>query len=318
MKKERGAITLFVIMGMLFFIIALINIYVMSVNRKQSQLQILEQANGEYDENAEDIYQSYFGEDLVNIYNVDQLLSIGSNQNIQVNEEGGKIYNYRTNGTYVLRNNLVFSVEDFMDKYPNMFVTETTTTEKEETKTETASYITTNFSYTGSVQTYKAEYTGTYELEVWGAQGGSPSSNISTKGGTGGRGGYSVGEITLEQGTNLYVYVGGQGECLNGTTMNGSGGFNGGGNAAYYAGGGGGGSDIRLKAGDYYSRIIVAGGGGGGARGVYPSDGGAGGGTSGGDGEYEYQGYQGKGAWSSRGGGNGYYAESPGKARYFW
>lgn len=45
MKKERGAITLFVIMGMLFFIIALINIYVMSVNRKQSQLQILEQAN---------------------------------------------------------------------------------------------------------------------------------------------------------------------------------------------------------------------------------------------------------------------------------
>ena len=59
MKKERGAITLFVIMGMLFFIIALINIYVMSVNRKQSQLQILEQANGAYDENAEDLIKIY-------------------------------------------------------------------------------------------------------------------------------------------------------------------------------------------------------------------------------------------------------------------
>ena len=68
MKKERGAITLFVIMGMLFFIIALINIYVMSVNRKQSQLQILEQANGAYDENAEDIYKisTYvFSKDLI-------------------------------------------------------------------------------------------------------------------------------------------------------------------------------------------------------------------------------------------------------------
>lgn len=259
MKKERGAITLFVIMGMLFFIIALINIYVMSVNRKQSQLQILEQANGAYDENAEDIYQSYFGDDLVNIYNVDQLLSIGSNKNIQVNEENGKIYNFKTNGVYVLRNNLSFSVADFMDKYPDMFETEIVTIEKEETRTETASYITTNFSYTGSVQTYKAEYTGTYELEVWGAQGGSPSSDISIRGGTGGRGGYSVGEITLEQGTDLYVYVGGQGKLP-------SGGFNGGGRASYYAGGGGGGSDIRLKAGDYYSRIIVAGGGGGGAK----------------------------------------------------
>lgn len=256
MKKERGAITLFVIMGMLFFIIALINIYVMSVNRKQSQLQILEQANGAYDENAEDIYQSYFGDDLVNIYNVDQLLSIGSNQNIQVNEENGKIYNFKTNGVYVLRNNLSFSVADFMDKYPDMFEEVSTPGEVE---TETITNQVTEFGYTGSEQTYVTPYKGTYKLEVWGAQGGGQG-NISVT--PGGFGGYSVGETEFEQGISLYVYVGEFGDENIVYYYNRP--FNGGGQSIG-DGDGGGATDIRLVSGDWddseslLSRIIVAG-----------------------------------------------------------
>ena len=241
-------------MGMLFFIIALINIYVMSVNRKQSQLQILEQANGAYDENAEDIYQSYFGEDLVNIYNVDQLLSIGSNKNIQVNEENGKIYNFKTNGVYVLRNNLSFSVADFMDKYPDMFIKTGTT---DNVETEIIRNQVTEFNFTRSSQTYVTPYKGTYKLEVWGAQGGGQSNATFV----GGLGGYSVGETEFEKGVNLYVYVGEFGDEDNAYYNRP---FNGGGQSIG-DGDGGGATDIRLTSGNWddseslLSRIIVAG-----------------------------------------------------------
>ena len=55
-----------------------------------------------------------------------------------------------------------------------------------------------NFDYTGNVQTFTVPYTGTYKLEVWGAQGGS-----------GGYGGYSYGNIKLNQNAILYIYIGG-------------------------------------------------------------------------------------------------------------
>lgn len=125
-----------------------------------------------------------------------------------------------------------------------------------------------DFSYTGAVQntTLKA---GTYKIECWGAQGGYRSSTTY-----GGKGGYSVGELTLSQNTNIYVYVGGAGKT-GGT----SGGFNGGGTRATYAGGGGG-SDVRIGTDSLYARVIVAGGGG--SDGATSKQGMYGGGTTGG------------------------------------
>lgn len=125
-----------------------------------------------------------------------------------------------------------------------------------------------DFSYTGAVQnaTLRA---GTYKIECWGAQGGYRSSTTY-----GGKGGYSVGELTLSQNTNIYVYVGGAGNT-GGT----SGGFNGGGMRATYAGGGGG-SDVRIGTDSLYARVIVAGGGG--SDGATSKQGMYGGGTTGG------------------------------------
>lgn len=129
-----------------------------------------------------------------------------------------------------------------------------------------------DYSYTGSYQTQKLS-PGEYTFQVWGAQGGSNASystySISSK--SGGKGGYSVGYITLPVTTTVQVYVGGQGTSS-------SGGYNGGGSStgtsSYNSGdtfgysrmgGGGGATDIRLKDGSLYSRMIVAGGGSGGA-----------------------------------------------------
>lgn len=135
-----------------------------------------------------------------------------------------------------------------------------------------------NFDYTGSVQQVKLPK-GKYKLQCWGAQGG-------TNGGTGSKGGYSEGIITLTSTTTLYVFVGGQGG------RSGNGGWNGGGrstgHSSYTSGNeygessmasGGGATDISTVTSDMsYSsgrtnrssasllaRCIVAGGGAGGS-----------------------------------------------------
>lgn len=137
-----------------------------------------------------------------------------------------------------------------------------------------------NFSYTGGVQSIPLG-AGTYKLEVWGAQGGLAYDNGLQSSWVGGKGGYSVGTLTLNNPTTVHVYVGGKGGEATGTYQLVPGGFNGGGNAytdSYEGGGGGGGaSDIRISSDSLYSRVIVAGGGG--SRGEDGEIGGDGGGT---------------------------------------
>lgn len=104
-----------------------------------------------------------------------------------------------------------------------------------------------NFTFSRSVKKMDVPCDATYKLEVWGAQGGYRSSSEY-----GGKGGYSVGNVSLKKEEQLYIYVGGSGH---GT------GFNGGGRRYTYYGGGGA-TDIRIGQDSLYARIIVAGGGG--------------------------------------------------------
>ena len=122
---------------------------------------------------------------------------------------------------------------------------------------------------------------GIYELEVFGASGGTRGSSNTF----GGSGGYSRGILTLKKKTKVFVHVGSQGnDTTNGQN---SAGCNGGGYAIDANGrSGGGATDIRLNEDSLYSRVIVAGGGGGtgDTAGEY---GGFGGGETGGDGGNE-------------------------------
>ena len=165
-----------------------------------------------------------------------------------------------------------------------ILITETFNTGTEPSGDEgTTKTTTTNYSYTGAVQTATLK-AGTHKLEVWGAQGGGSSSH------PGGKGGYSYGTLTLTKNITSYIYVGGQGTNDDGSFSSQAtlaGGFNGGGYGRAWSGtnhnggGGGGASDIRLVEDSLYSRVIVAGGGGGGSD---DGNGGYGGGTSGGSG----------------------------------
>ena len=149
-----------------------------------------------------------------------------------------------------------------------------------------------NFDYTGAVQSITLP-PGTYKLQCWGAQGGYRSSSAY-----GGKGGYSVGTLTLLENTMLYLYVGGSpgGSTSSvGTSRATTGGFNGGGYRTGYPGGGGA-SDIRIGSDSLYARVIVAGGGG--SCGATSKQGMYGGGETGGSSSENYSGasaYCGKG-----------------------
>lgn len=128
------------------------------------------------------------------------------------------------------------------------------------------------FAYKGSEETFTVSVSGTYKIEVWGAQGGNAFSDYK-----GGYGGYSVGYIDLKKDDKLYINVGGQGEsdCV---SSNCNGGYNGGGNGIVYTGdqnnhvsGGGGATSIAFSSGllstlsSQTDKILIVGGAGGGA-----------------------------------------------------
>ncbi len=137
-----------------------------------------------------------------------------------------------------------------------------------------------NFDYTGAEQIFTAPVSGTYKLEIWGAQGGN-----STDGKTGGNGGYASGIVKLAEKNNLYLNVGSMGSY----GQNSIGGYNGGGSSEYTtSGSGGGATHIATKSGllatleDYKNDILIVSGGGGG--GTIDRIGGDGGGFCGADG----------------------------------
>ena len=148
-----------------------------------------------------------------------------------------------------------------------------------------------NFDYKGSEENFEAPCSGTYKLEVWGAQGGKALGEGTTSGNPG-KGGYSAGTIDLAKGEKLYINVGGAGETGS-LTKCASGGYNGGGrgtndgggcgtpNDDEASGGGGGATHIAKVSGllknlesQKDKLLIVAGGGGGASYNTYAGSGG--------------------------------------------
>ena len=173
--------------------------------------------------------------------------------------------------------------------------------------------LTYDFDYTGEEKTFVVPYTGTYTLEVWGAQGGNATSEIADNY-IGGYGGYSKGEIELQKNQKLNINVGGAGITNTSAVEYVDGGYNGGGPSGYNSqvwigSSGGGATHISFLPGElnklekykgnlidntYYSsdKIIIVAGGGGGAcaatrnEELYGSgNGGSGGGIVGSSGE---------------------------------
>ena len=248
----------------------------------------------------------------------------GCNSIADVSEETSILHNgsaYHYSGYYFKNVSMISGIESTM---PSHYSGGTTTgnsgegsaritfiEEKNVSENEMSNYIIENekkwqYSFAGtnnldgSYQIFKANKTGIYKIELWGAQGGTYSQ-------PGGKGAYTSGEITLTKGNSLYIYVGG-------TSISQAGGWNGGGNSSTaYDRGGGGATDVRTtqttslklwnNIDSLKSRIMIAAGGGAGQyyNGDYYGAGGAGGGLTGINGGSRTH-YFGKGATQISGG----------------
>jgi len=134
------------------------------------------------------------------------------------------------------------------------------------------------YNYTGNVQSFTAPISGIYKLEVWGAQGGSTNAINN-----GGKGGLSYGNIKMDKGSIIYLWVGGVGIISSSI-----GGYNGGGASGNTGASGGGATHISITNRgilanyvNYQDEVLIVAGGGGASD---PSNGGDGGGNIGGTG----------------------------------
>ncbi len=219
-------------------------------------------------------------------YNISVLDSVNSiTVNLQLNDGYSMVESHT--GSYDITNSkqYVYSV-DVKNDITGLTVSYKITFHKQSDYLMSGTTGSYGYEYSGLPQKFIAPAAGIYTLEAWGAQGGHRGAN------NGGAGGYSTGQIFLNKGQILYVYVGSNGN---------NGGWNGGGKAGYGTIYGGGASDIRLGGQSLYNRLIVAGGGG--SVGASGNTGGVGGGTSGGGGAGNY-GDGAQGASQTSGGAN--------------
>lgn len=156
------------------------------------------------------------------------------------------------------------------------------------------------FNYTGGIQTFVIPSCGTtLTVDAYGAQGGDSFNHHNSVGGKGGR---VQATVTVQSGATLYVTVGEK-------PTNKAGGYGGAGDGVkdpqqttWIGAGGGGASDLRLDGQSLGNRILVAAGGGGACPNTPNDYGGVGGGLTGGSGNSNSAGSEGKGATQSAGG----------------
>lgn len=111
LKNEKGAITILVLISILFMVSFLISSYVIIANKVKTQKEVIEQTRKIYEEgNIEDIYINYFSTEIIPIYNAEQLIRIGSDDKYLI---GNKYYELSENATYILMDNISFDSRDF-------------------------------------------------------------------------------------------------------------------------------------------------------------------------------------------------------------
>ncbi len=156
LKSEKGAITLVVLVTMLFLIAFLMTLFLRVANKAQTSAETTEQIKQKYNnlEDEETIYQSYFAdEEVIPIYTVEQLKKIGSGEQVEIEQEN-KIYTFANDGYYVLKNNL-----NLGGKYDEETKTWTGTQWKPLPPTDESGTI---YEFTGTLDGAGHEITGLY------------------------------------------------------------------------------------------------------------------------------------------------------------
>lgn len=117
LKKQTGAISVFVMMAMLFFLLTILGIYLISTKRAQAQTEAFRMAQERYySEDAASIYNDKMANlepnGKIPIYTKEQLWSIGEPKKIEIE---GKMYDFSepdSSNKYELKNDIIINIPE--------------------------------------------------------------------------------------------------------------------------------------------------------------------------------------------------------------
>lgn len=111
-SSQKGAISVFVMITMVFFLLTILGAYMISSKRAQTQTESAKLVQGQYyTENEEnERYHSKIADSsaIIPIYTKEQLWSIGSGKAIEIE---GKVYTFSSGASYELKNDVVINIE---------------------------------------------------------------------------------------------------------------------------------------------------------------------------------------------------------------
>lgn len=113
LKDSKGAASLFVLIAGLFFISFILSILMLASAKRQSQIQIGKHTQDLYNELNQDQINNL--KNIVPIYTKEQLLKIGSGEEIAIEKENGKKYVFSQNAYYVLNNDIELEYNGIWD-----------------------------------------------------------------------------------------------------------------------------------------------------------------------------------------------------------
>lgn len=112
-KNQNGAISVFVVVTMLFFLLTIVGIYTIASRRAQTQTESVELIKEKYYTEGEEqtLYQQKVSNATTNlpIYTKEQLWSVGTGKKVEIE---GMVYTFAAAATYDLKNDIVINLDD--------------------------------------------------------------------------------------------------------------------------------------------------------------------------------------------------------------
>jgi len=113
LKVQNGAISVFVLIAMLFFMVTIVGIYTITSARAQSQTETIEAIQGQYyTEGMENtVYNDKIADNnaTIPIYTKEQLYLVGSSKQVEIE---GVLYTFARNANYELQNDIVINIDN--------------------------------------------------------------------------------------------------------------------------------------------------------------------------------------------------------------
>ncbi len=110
--NQTGAISLFVLLSMMFFLLFVLSVFSFVSNRAQIQTMTLTELQSIYQKDMESLKTIRYasGDEIIPIYTLEQYELIGTGNAAQIN---GKVYTLNEESSYVLKSDIIVPLEEY-------------------------------------------------------------------------------------------------------------------------------------------------------------------------------------------------------------